>query len=115
MLFLADQDGAVVNDFIVNFVHVLKAFVPDSVERLDLLLAELHPLEEFSTAGSLSHAHGGGSSVDLVLRGLFFRRLLVNLSLGRSADGLGNLNNLAHVHARGKVGRVGELEFSLSV
>lgn len=115
MLFLADQDGAVVDDFIIKFVNVLQAFIPDFVERLDLLLAELHPLEELSTAGGLSHAHGVGSSVDLVIGGLFFRRLLVDLSLGRGTDGLGNLDNLAHVHARGEVGGVGEVEFSLSV
>jgi len=94
-------------------VGVFEAFVPDSIERLDLLFAELHPLVELSTTGGLGHAHSRVSS-SLLIRAFFLRRLFINLSLSNVTDTLSDLDNLSHVHTGSPVLGVGEVELGLA-
>ena len=101
-MFAADLDHIVLLLFVRGFFSVLEPSVPDLVDGLNLLFAELHPLEELGPASLLLHGHSVGTLSGLLLIFVIrstFGGLVVNFLLSDVADALGNLDDLTHVHA----------------
>ena len=100
-----DVDDAGVLIGLVRLIStIFEASVPDLVNRLNLVFAELHPLEELGPAVHLLHGHGGtGARLTFLVVRAFLGRCFIDLLLSDVADALGNLDDLTHVHTRGGV------------